>query len=149
MEWAGIPLGDKANLSLSGAFEKFLAELVSTGMSTLSKTEENVCALIREEYLFTGLDKGCGFVNLGIQEKKHSILYDHSTSIKSINYFITNEHFSTFIWKWQDYFQPITERAFLIFTGLVSTEFRYHFFQRHYFLGIKLTFINYFCNWLR
>lgn len=57
-------------MSLSGAFEKFLAEFVSTGLSTLSKTEENVCALISEEYLFTGLHKGCGFVNLGIQKKK-------------------------------------------------------------------------------
>lgn len=75
MVWAGIPLGDKANLSLSGAFEKFLAELVSTGMSALSKTEENVCALIREEYLLTGLDKGCGFVNLGIQEKKNILFF--------------------------------------------------------------------------
>lgn len=74
-------MGGKANLSLSGAFEKFLAEFVSTGLSTLSKTEENVCALISEEYLFTGLHKGCGFVNLGIQKKKkHSILYFHSAS---------------------------------------------------------------------
>ena len=59
-----IPLGDKANLSFKGALEKFLDVLAVIGLSILSNTGDMVCALISDEYLFTGLRKGCGFCGL-------------------------------------------------------------------------------------
>lgn len=63
-----LPFEDKENLSFKGALAKFLAVFVAKCLSWLSKTDDKTCALISEEYLFTGLRKGCGF--LGLNKKQ-------------------------------------------------------------------------------
>jgi len=54
---------------------------VTNGLLTLSKTDDTVCALISEEYLFTGLRKGCGFCGdlLASLEKLPSIPFAEVT----------------------------------------------------------------------